>query len=63
MRSVGIVVGVIILLAGIVWTLQGFNILHGSVMSGSTLWAVIGPIVAILGLALLFGVGMRRRKV
>ncbi|MGH2502434.1 MAG: hypothetical protein ACRDID_07945 [Ktedonobacterales bacterium] len=62
MRSVGIVLGVIILLVGVVWTLQGLNILHGSVMSGSMLWTMIGPIVAIVGLVLLFGVGLRRRK-
>ena len=33
-----------------IWTLQGLDVLKGSsVMSGKTLWAIIGPIVAILG--------------
>lgn len=65
MRSVGIVIGVIVLLVGIVWTLQGLNVLHGSVMSGSMLWAVIGPIVSLVAigaLVLLFAFDLRRRK-
>ncbi len=32
------------------WTLQGLDVLGGSAMSGVTLWAVIGPLVAIAGL-------------
>lgn len=66
MRAVIIVVGAIIVLVGLVWTFQGVGVLQGSVMSGSMLWAVIGPIVAIVGLIVLFGfglrVGARRRK-
>jgi hypothetical protein len=42
--------GVLLALMGVIFTLQGLNILKGSsVMSGKTLWAVIGPIVAIIG--------------
>jgi hypothetical protein len=49
-RAVLLLVGGILLIAvGLVWTLQGVGILAGSVMSGSTMWAVIGPIVAIVG--------------
>ncbi|MER7283660.1 hypothetical protein ABT369_55490 [Dactylosporangium sp. NPDC000244] len=60
MRWVFVVVGVLALLAGIVWTLQGLDVLGGSSMSGSTRWAVIGPIVAVVGLVLLLR-GARRR--
>ncbi|WP_353814615.1 hypothetical protein [Agromyces sp. SYSU T00266] len=56
-----IVVGAVLALAGTVWTLQGVGILPGSVMSGVTMWAVIGPIIAIGGLALLW-VGFARRR-
>ena len=45
-----IVLGVVLLGAGIVWTLQGLAILPGSVMSGVTFWAIVGPIVAVVGL-------------
>lgn len=62
MRAIVTVVGAIIVLVGLVWTLQGIGVLQGSVMSGSMLWAVVGPIVAIVGLILLFGFGVRRRK-
>jgi len=42
--------GVLLVLMGVIWTLQGLDVLKGSsVMSGKTLWAIIGPIVAILG--------------
>lgn len=44
-------VGALIALVGAVWTLQGLNILGGSAMSGVTLWAVIGPIVFLVGLS------------
>jgi hypothetical protein len=36
---------------GVIWTLQGLGYIGGSFMSGSTMWAVIGPIVALAGLA------------
>ncbi len=52
MRRAALVIGVLGVLIGIVWTLQGLNILGGSVMSGQTIWVVIGPIVAIGGLVL-----------
>jgi hypothetical protein len=55
---VSVVLGVLLLLAGLVWALQGFNVMGGSAMSGKTMWAVIGPIVAVCGLALLL-VGSR----
>jgi hypothetical protein len=35
---------------GALWTLQGLGFVGGGVMSGVTLWAVIGPIVAVVGL-------------
>jgi hypothetical protein len=53
-----IVIGALVVLVGTIWTLQGLNVLGGSVMSGKTLWAVVGPIVGIVGLVLI-GVGVR----
>jgi hypothetical protein len=53
MRVVWLVIGVLALIAGIIWTLQGFNVIGGSAMSGQTMWAIIGPIVGIIGLALM----------
>jgi hypothetical protein len=60
MRYVWIVIGVLAALAGAVWTLQGLNIMGGSQMSGDSTWAIVGPIVFVVGVLLvLFGV--RRR--
>jgi len=62
MRSVAlVVVGVVIAIAGAVWALQGFGLIGGSFMSGTTLWAVIGPVVALAGLAIA-AVGLRGRR-
>jgi len=51
-RPVRVIVGVLVLLVGALWTLQGLGYVGGSAMSGNTLWAVIGPIVAVAGLGL-----------
>ncbi|MCU1536813.1 MAG: hypothetical protein JWP82_1164 [Humibacillus sp.] len=44
--------GILLVLVGALWTLQGLGVVGGSVMSGVTLWAVIGPVVALGGVAL-----------
>jgi hypothetical protein len=57
-----IVVGALLTLSGVIWTLQGVGILPGSVMSGVTLWAIVGPIVAVVGIGLLaWGIARKRR--
>ena len=53
-----VVVGALVTFVGTIWMLQGLGVLGGSVMSGVTLWAVIGPLVAIVGLVLI-GTGVR----
>lgn len=60
MRWVWLILGLLAVAAGIVWTLQGLDILRGSGMSGNPTWAVVGPIVGVIGLALV-GVGILRR--
>ena len=45
--------GILLIVVGVIWTLQGVGVLGGSVMSGSTMWAIIGPIVAIVGVYLI----------
>jgi hypothetical protein len=48
-----IVIGALVALTGAVWTLQGLGYINGSFMTGATLWAVIGPIVLLAGLAII----------
>jgi hypothetical protein len=45
-------VGLLLVLMGGVWILQGINVLPGSFMTGQTKWAVIGAITAAIGIAL-----------
>lgn len=54
MKRVGSVVGVVLVLLGVVWMLQGANIMGGSSMSGQSQWLYIGAVVAVLGVALFF---------
>ena len=62
MRWVWLVLGILFVLAGAVWTLQGLGVLGGSSMSNDTKWAVIGPIVVIGGLvAVVAGARAKRR--
>jgi LPXTG-motif cell wall-anchored protein len=52
MRRLGTIVGVLAILAGVGWTLQGVGILPGSFMSSNPTWVVIGLVTAVLGLGL-----------
>nr|WP_206687731.1 hypothetical protein [Microbacterium yannicii] len=57
--------GVLLTAIGLIWTLQGFGVLGGSVMSGSPVWATIGPIVLLVGLGLIVAaivIARRRRR-
>lgn len=60
MRPLLIVLGVLFVMVGAVWTFQGLGYLKGSPMTGVDTWAMIGPIVAGLGVALVI-VAARRR--
>jgi hypothetical protein len=56
-----IIVGVLATIAGVIFALQGFGVLGGSVMSGSSLWAALGPLIAVVGLTAI-GTGLRLRR-
>lgn len=43
-------IGAFLLVIGALWTLQGLGFVGGSVMSGVTLWALVGPVVGVVGL-------------
>jgi predicted RND superfamily exporter protein len=44
-------VGLIVALFGLIWALQGFGVLGGSPMSNTTTWSIIGPLTAVIGIA------------
>lgn len=60
-RPVLVTVGVIIAVLGAIFTLQGLGYIGGSAMTGSTLWAVLGPIIAVAGIVIAV-FGMRRGR-
>ena len=53
MRIALTISGVLSLLVGCIWILQGINILPGSFMTGQTKWAVFGALAVIVGIGLL----------
>jgi hypothetical protein len=55
------IVGALLTLMGVVWALQGLGYVGGSPMTGVTMWAIIGPIVAVVGAGLVVA-GIRRLR-
>ena len=60
-RPLAVGIGCLITVMGVIWTLQGLGYIGGSVMSGVMLWAVVGPVVALIGLAIAIW-GLRSRR-
>ena len=48
------------LLIGVIWVLQGLNILPGSFMTGQIIWAIYGAPLAIVGAGLVWWVNRAR---
>ncbi|MCG5439423.1 hypothetical protein [Micromonospora foliorum] len=53
--------GLLAVVIGAVWTVQGLGYVSGSVMTDEKIWAVIGPLVALAGLLVLW-LGLRSRR-
>ena len=56
------IVGVILVVFGTIWFLQGINVLPGSFMTGQTRWAVYGGIAVVVGIGFLLKANWRRRS-
>jgi hypothetical protein len=61
-RAAGFSIAVIMVLVGALWTGQGLGWIGGSSMSGESFWAIVGPIVAGLGVALAITIVGRIRR-
>jgi drug/metabolite transporter superfamily protein YnfA len=60
MRIAMVVGGVVVALFGILFALQGFGAVQGSPMSSTTTWSVLGPLIALAGVAIAVA-GLRRK--
>jgi hypothetical protein len=49
-KRLWVVVGGVVALLGLLFTLQGTDVIGGSAMSGTTFWAVAGPVIIVIGL-------------
>ena len=56
------IVGVLLVLIGSIWFLQGINVLPGSFMSGQMRWAVRGGILVIAGIVGLVWANRKRQR-
>ena len=60
-RIIGLIVAAALVVFGVIFTLQGLGYVGGSSMTGSQTWAILGPLIAGLGVALGIVVLQRRR--
>jgi hypothetical protein len=60
MKIFGTVVGILLILAGGVWFLQGINVIGGSMMTGQSQWSVYGSITFVIGVVLLLYTNRKR---
>jgi hypothetical protein len=52
MNKVRLAVAAVLLLVGLVWIAQGTGTVAGSAMSGQSMWALVGGVFVVAGLAL-----------
>lgn len=60
-RIVAGVLGLLMTGTGVLWTMQGLGYAEGSPMTGRAQWAIIGPVLAGLGVALIIVAARGRR--
>ena len=60
MRNAMRILGVLMVMFGVLFTLQGIGTVQGSPMSNTMTWTVLGPVIAVVGLGVAIA-GWRRR--
>ncbi len=55
------ILAILLIASGIVWILQGVNILPGSFMTGDPQWAINGAITAAIGAGLFWFVSRKKK--
>ncbi|GGM03860.1 hypothetical protein GCM10012279_22030 [Micromonospora yangpuensis] len=54
--------GLLAVVVGALWTVQGLGYVGGSIMSDQLIWAVIGPVLTVVGLVVLRWAMRARRR-
>jgi len=57
-----IVIGVVLCVVGLLWIGQGTDVVQGSSMTGHSQYAVLGAVVALVGVIVLFSARRARRR-
>jgi membrane associated rhomboid family serine protease len=60
-RTLPLTLGALMFVIGTLWTFQGLGYVEGSPMTGVAIWAIIGPLVAGLGVGF-FLAGLKRSR-
>jgi hypothetical protein len=55
------ILATLIFLSGLIWFLQGINVLPGSFMTGDPQWAINGAIMMVAALVIFFFANRRRK--
>ncbi len=55
------IVGIVFILFGGLWTLQGMNVVRNSFMTGKIQWAIIGIVLLLVGLMLVVFANRRQK--
>ncbi len=55
------IVGIVFILFGGLWTLQGMNVVRNSFMTGKIQWAIIGIVMLLVGLTLVVFANRRHK--
>lgn len=61
-RWITLTIGLVFLLVGGVWVLQGAGVLTGSFMTGQKLWFLIGLVAFLVGVVLVAATARRGRR-
>jgi len=61
MKNLPLVIGTLMLVVGGVFTAQGLGYLEGSAMTDVEFWAIVGPLIAGLGVSLMI-VGVQKKR-
>jgi len=62
MKTILNIIGAILIVFGVIWILQGLNVLPGSFMTGHAQWAAYGAAAVLVGIILLLLSNRRRRS-